>query len=300
MIIIFLLTLLPFLSEALLPSKAYYIQTDQGPNRFFQFSSGPGGQFRKETILPNGTVVGAYSWKDVKGMTRVYTYTADSRGYRITQHMLLPSDKEELVTSKELDNDVSNDLAQDQERGDPDVRSNRNSKKLRLRRKVLVKRHRGGKAHPKSVKSVKVKKLGKAVEIIPYQPTLLLSNQYPGRTDQMRLVGDQGIITIPATREEENGVTNLSRTEETIKTEEDSSSLPTSVLLQRIKVQPSKQFQPTKARQDVGNAKRKRGRMVRRRRRKKNIGVSSEAPSDIFESDAGHEGVTDRVYFTPL
>ena len=93
---------------------------------------------------------------------------------------------------------------------------------------------------------------------------------------------------------------------ETIKTEEDSSSLPTSVLLQRIKVQPSKQFQPTKARQDVGNAKRKRGRMVRRRRRKKNITASSEtAPDDIFESDGGHETpvvpeVTDKVYFTPL
>ena len=105
----------------------------------------------------------------------MYTYTADSRGYRITQHKLLPGDKEELVTNKELDNDVSNDLTEDQER-DPDVRSNRNSKKLRLRRKVLVKRHRAGKAHPKSVKNakVKVKKLGKAVEIIPYQPTLLL------------------------------------------------------------------------------------------------------------------------------
>ena len=137
----------------------------------------------------------------------------------------------------------------------------------------------------------------------------------------MRLVGEQGIITIPATRKEEeeleNGENNLSRTEgvteerirkvnynqalsEIIKTEEDSSSLPTSVLLQRIKVQPaSKQFQPTKARQDAGNAKRKRGRMVRRRRRKKNIGVS-EATDDIFESDAGHHGVTDRVYFTPL
>ena len=113
--------------------------------------------------------MGAYSWKDVKGRTRVYTYTADSRGYRITQHKLLPGDKEEM------DNDVSNDLTEDQER-DPDVRSNRNSKKLRLRRKVLVKRHRAGKAHPRSVKNakVKVKKLGKAVEIIPYQPTLLL------------------------------------------------------------------------------------------------------------------------------
>ena len=131
----------------------------------------------------------------------------------------------------------------------------------------------------------------------------------------MRLVGEQGIITIPATRKEEKlenrteGVTeerirkvNYNQAlSEIIKTEEDSSSLPTSVLLQRIKVQlPSKQFQPTKARQDAGNAKRKRGRMVRRRRRKKNIGVSSEAPDDIFESDAGHDGVTDRVYFTPL
>ena len=142
----------------------------------------------------------------------------------------------------------------------------------------------------------------------------------------MRLVGEQGIITIHATREEgelENGESNLSRTEgvtenpriikvnynqpfsETIKTEEDSSSLPTSVLLQRIKVQPSKQFHPTKARQDVGNAKRKRGRLVRRRRRKKNIASSETAPDDIFESDVGHETpvvpeVTDKVYFTPL
>ena len=136
----------------------------------------------------------------------------------------------------------------------------------------------------------------------------------------MRLVGEQGIITIPATREEEElenrteGVTeerirkvNYNQAlSEIIKTEEDSSSLPTSVLLQRIKVQlPSKQFQPTKARQDAGNAKRKRGRMVRRRRRKKNIGVRRDATDDIFETDASHEspvvpGVTDRVYFTPL
>ena len=74
------------LSSALLPSSpAYYIQTDEGPNRFFQFSSGPGGQFRRETLLPNGTVVGVYSWRDERGMTRVYSYTADSRGYRVIQ-----------------------------------------------------------------------------------------------------------------------------------------------------------------------------------------------------------------------
>ena len=29
------------------------------------------------------------------------------------------------------------------------------------------------------------------------------SNQYPGRVDQTRLVGEEGIITIPATLEEE-------------------------------------------------------------------------------------------------
>ena len=139
-----------------------------------------GGQFRKESILPNGTVVGAYSWRDVKGRTRVYTYTADSRGYRITHHKLLHEDKQQLNTSGDRDkglgpNIVNNDLVADQEKDD-DVRSHRNSKKLRLRRKVLVKRQRSGEAHPKSVKSVKVKlkKLGKAAKIIPYQPTLLL------------------------------------------------------------------------------------------------------------------------------
>ena len=36
-------TLLAGISEALINSPAYYIQTDEGPNRFFQFSSGPGG-----------------------------------------------------------------------------------------------------------------------------------------------------------------------------------------------------------------------------------------------------------------
>ena len=113
----------------------------------------------------------------------MYTYTADSRGYRITQHKLLAGDKKEIVNNKKdldivknLDNEVSNDLVGNQER-DRDVWSQRNSKKLRLRRKVLVKRHRSGKAHPKSAK-IKVKKLGKAAEIIPYQPTLLLRYTY--------------------------------------------------------------------------------------------------------------------------
>ena len=35
-------TVIAGISEALINSPAYYIQTDEGPNRFFQFSSGPG------------------------------------------------------------------------------------------------------------------------------------------------------------------------------------------------------------------------------------------------------------------
>ena len=43
------------------------------------------------------------------------------------------------------------------------------------------------------------------------------SKQYPGRVDQTRLVGEEGIITIPAATEEEgeleNGENFLTRTE---------------------------------------------------------------------------------------
>ena len=79
-------------------------QTDEGDDRFFQFSSGEGGQYRRwgwndklfarllksvqifkfrlrppilihlsllrETVLGNGTVTGSYSWKDDEGMVK--------------------------------------------------------------------------------------------------------------------------------------------------------------------------------------------------------------------------------------
>ena len=170
--IFLILVLHPLLSEALLNHKAYYIQTDEGPNGFFQFSSGPGGQFRKETILPNGTVVGVYSWKDGWGKTRLYSYTADSRGYRVTQHRIASDNLDNNKKKKRSDNvisEVDNDLFGDCDR-DEDVRVQRNSKNLRLRRKVLVKRQKSG--VPK--KDVRIRKLGAAAEIIPYQPTLLL------------------------------------------------------------------------------------------------------------------------------
>ena len=125
-----------------------------------------GGQFRKETILPNGTVVGAYSWKDGGGRIRLYTYMADKRGYRVMQHDLRRKNDNNLISDNSIDDaDLDQDI---------DVaRSHRNSKRLRLRRKVLVKRNKSGRSNfPPN--GVRVKKLGAAAEIIPYQPTLLL------------------------------------------------------------------------------------------------------------------------------
>ena len=42
---------------------------------------------------------------------------------------------------------------------------------------------------------------------------MIYSNQYPGRVDQTRLVGEEGIITIPATREEGEKDTELENRE---------------------------------------------------------------------------------------
>ena len=130
-----------------------------------------GGQFRRETLLPNGTVVGAYSWRDDRGLTRLYSYMADSRGYRVTQHKTsrAPSDNQ---ISPHIDN---NDIASDhRHHDDDDVGRFRNSKKLRRRRKVLVKRQKSDRPRLSKSALVGVKKLGVGAEIIPYQPTLLL------------------------------------------------------------------------------------------------------------------------------
>jgi len=276
----------PLLTLGLLNKQAYYIQTDEGPNRFFQFSSGPGGQFRKETILPNGTVVGVYSWKDGFGRTRLYSYLADINGYRVTQHDIRQSNKnrEHDPSDSEVSDDVDNDLlgnSLDDE--DISFRSTlRNSKNLRLRRKVLVKKQRSGRPRP----DVRVRKLGVATKIIPYQPTLLLSNQYPGRDDQMRLVGEDRIVTINL--DKNNNDNDKTETDEGISETETQAALPTSVLLQRIKVQPANQSQLK------SNNRRQRGRMVKRRRKKK----VETAVNRGDDNDDLHE--TDNVYFAPL
>merc|ERR1712228_1136927 len=137
-----LVTLLsPVLS--LLP---FYIQTDEGDDRFFQFSSGEGGQYRRETVLGNGTVTGSYSWKDDEGMVRFYLYTADKAGYRVKQVNLM--DEEE----QDQENSVDSDLGRRENRKlnyDPRAKNSflRRSKKEeneeRLKKKVLVKKRKG-------------------------------------------------------------------------------------------------------------------------------------------------------------
>ena len=187
-------------------------------------------------------------------------------------------------------------------------------------------------------------------------------NQYPGRTDQMRVVGEDGIITLvqnniktddrnnAAIANGEHSIQAFYRVSKlyqeltwtflvTLKTSnsiapgvdiplslrdlhkinylielhfidgcfmffteksETDSVLPTSVLLQRIKV--------TSARDNHDNHndyneinKVKRKRMVRRRRKKKNI-VREDTNDDNIDDDELEEAavVTDNVYFAPL
>ena len=89
------------------PESQYHIQVDQGPERFFRlffekrfvfktsekrFSSSRfqtlSGQYRKETRLEDGSVVGSYGWVDPNGVLRLYDYISDAGGYRIEQERL--------------------------------------------------------------------------------------------------------------------------------------------------------------------------------------------------------------------
>ena len=75
----------------------YHIQTDEGNSRFFKYQTW-GGQYRKETRLDDGSVVGSYGWIDANGILRMYHYIADDDGYRITK------DNSYNVEEKELNN----------------------------------------------------------------------------------------------------------------------------------------------------------------------------------------------------
>ncbi len=62
----------------------FHIQTDGGNDeRFFKYQT-HGGQFREESVLQDGSVVGTFGWIDANGFIREFTFVADNKGYRIT------------------------------------------------------------------------------------------------------------------------------------------------------------------------------------------------------------------------
>ena len=76
----------------------YHVQTDQGDSRFFRFQT-HSGQFRKETLHPDGSQEGSYGWVDPTGVLRLFHYIADKKGYRITKesHLQLDGDVREEI-----------------------------------------------------------------------------------------------------------------------------------------------------------------------------------------------------------
>jgi len=156
-----------------LPLLPYYIQTDEGHDRFFQFSSGEGGQYRRETVLGNGTVTGSYSWKDDEGMVRFYLYTADQTGYRVQQVNIVEDGQEDQVNSVEKKEGRRKSRKQNYDpRGQNSLQKD---KKKELKKKVLVKKKKNSLMGMKSSGSslgphVIVKRLGLAAEVVPYIP----------------------------------------------------------------------------------------------------------------------------------
>ena len=255
MLLLIATTALLHLAQGIVPRPhAYHIQTDEGDSRFFQFSSGPSGHFRRESLLPNGTVVGAYSWRDGRGMTRLYMYVADSAGYRVVESEI-----------GEEENTISDDEKEDGT--DHDIKYNTRKFKrpstdpiLRGKRKVLVKRQKSRQPVSSRPGQVIVKRLGLALDVIPYQSALLLSNQYPGRRGERRLLGERDLVTVtetPGTRSDscnkgsagskcilssagdpEHFQTSVVDSGHLPSTVGDSGDLPSFVLLSRVKVQP--------------------------------------------------------------
>jgi len=68
-------------------SGQYHIQTDLGGERFFRFQTHT-GQYRKESVRPDGSVEGTYGWVDPNGVLRLFEYVADAGGYRIVKESL--------------------------------------------------------------------------------------------------------------------------------------------------------------------------------------------------------------------
>ena len=273
MLIIFAFILLLFhLADTLLsPDHAYYIQTDQGESRFFQFSSGPGGQFRRETRLPNGTVVGTYSWMDGMGRTRLYMYMADRAGYRVLESEIVDDD-----------NTISDDVREDDHGNKHGKRKSQlinNSSFLRGKRKVLVKRVKTGHGTTYNPCQEKIKKCGLTAEVIPYQAEYLISTQNSGNRGERRLLGEKDLVTIRLPENKRIPAVMGNYVSEQITSKNyDPESLPSSVLLKKVlvtkdldKASPSKRQVRKKKTSSKSYGRLRRKQMKKKRRRKKQI-----------------------------
>lgn len=74
----------------------YHIQTDGSESRFFKYETWA-GQFRKETRLEDGSVVGSYGWVDANEILRIYDYVADNDGYRVVNKRKFKVGKHKLA-----------------------------------------------------------------------------------------------------------------------------------------------------------------------------------------------------------
>jgi len=268
----------------------YYIQTDEGDDRFFQFSSGEGGQYRRETVLGNGTVTGSYSWKDDEGMVRFYLYTADRAGYRVKQVNVMEEEEQDQENS--VDNFARDGGRRESRKQNYDPRAkNSLQRQQMLKKKVLVKKKK--KSNVMGMKSssarphVIVKRLGLAAEVVPYIPpeerqqaekkgglrVLFASQgeerQNKGKTRAARRRGrgwkrQLRFVELPrrAERREDKGEVERSARRRSGQGEE--SELPTTRLLGKVKVGSMGKVG------NVGKAGKaqvgRRGRMLRRRR----------------------------------
>ena len=269
LIIAFTISLFPLADTLLSPDHAYYIQTDQGQSRFFQFSSGPGGQFRRETRLPNGTVVGTYSWMDGMGRTRLYMYMADRAGYRVLES--------EIV---EGDNTISDDVRKDDHDNKHGKRKSQSINKspfLRGKRKVLVKRVKTGHGTNSNPCQEKIKECRLTAEVIPYQAEHLISTQNSGNRGQRRLLGEKDLVRLPEKIRIPIVMGNYVSEQITSKNN-DPESLPSSVLLKKVlvtkdfdKASPSKRQVRKKKTSSKSYGRLRRKLMKKKRRKKKQI-----------------------------
>ncbi|TRY76440.1 hypothetical protein TCAL_00059 [Tigriopus californicus] len=120
------------------PYNQFHIQTDEGSNRFFKYQT-KGGQFRKETRLDDGSVVGSYGWIDAHGLLRLWDYVADKKGYRIVKTRILRFDEEEEEEEEEKEKEKEGEEPLDNQiaGGRKDASSTTHAKSKRTKSRAL-------------------------------------------------------------------------------------------------------------------------------------------------------------------